>query len=682
MVRLWPPVFRQLHGARPTPSKLRQSPFLRLSGVRLLTALMLILASIGATPSWAQDATADTGLPGSTLALNGLGSLLGGSQNAELLPPEQAFILTPGPVENGRLQLSWNIEPGYYMYRNKFAFEHLRDANQVEPGQAVTIADATAGKIKEDAYFGSVEVHRDRVDLWLDVAKLAPAQELQLRATSQGCADIGVCFPPQQEVFSVAFTTAMLASSATADGALIATTADAASTGSTGDGAANTSAIVPEQDRLAAYLASKGLPAIIALFFGLGLLLAFTPCVLPMIPILSSLIVGQGEQTTVSRSTLLSIIYVLAMALTYTLAGIAVGLTGSNVQIWLQNPWVLSFFAFLLVLLSLSMFGFYTLEMPQALQMKLTRVSNKQQGGTLGGAAIMGFLSALIVGPCVTAPLVGALIFIANTGDAVTGGLALFALSMGMGAPLILVGASCGHLLPRAGRWMDTTKAVFGVLMLAMAIWMLSRFAPAMVTMLLAAFLIIVSGIYLGATDSLKPEASGWQRLAKGGGVIALLYGSALLIGAFAGNQSLLRPLEGFAAKQSVASNTLIAGTGELHFTTIKSEADLEQALQQASSSKTPLILDFYADWCVSCKEMEAFTFTDPAVKSLMQQAILLRADVTANDALDKALLKRFGLFGPPGIIVFDPQGSELRNARVVGYMKARQFANHLDAFI
>lgn len=403
-----------------------------------------------------------------------------------------------------------------------------------------------------------------------------------------------------------------------------------------------------------------------------------------MVPILSGLIVGQGKEVTVAKATTLSVVYVLVMALTYALAGIAVGMTGAGIG-FLQNPWVLTGFAALLVVLSLSMFGFYELQMPQALQQKMNSLSNSKNGGSFASVALMGFLSALIVGPCVTAPLVGALIFIADTGDALVGGTALFALGLGMGLPLILVGASCGRLLPKAGAWMERVKAVFGVLLLAMAIWMLSRFLPAQAILALSAALAIVSGIYLGALDTLTKDSAGWQRLSKGGGLVAVIYGAALLIGALSNGNSLISPLKNFSAGSTQISGITTAGSNpsighELEFTTVKSTEELDAYIQTSIQQGQPLILDFYADWCVSCKEMEAFTFTDPKVAEQMSRAMLLRADVTKNDKLDRGLLKRFSLFGPPAILFFSPQGHETRNGRVVGFMNKTEFHSHLMA--
>ncbi|MGD8497967.1 MAG: protein-disulfide reductase DsbD, partial [Chromatiales bacterium] len=429
-----------------------------------------------------------------------------------------------------------------------------------------------------------------------------------------------------------------------------------------------------EQDRLASFLLEKPLWLSAGMFFLLGIGLAFTPCVFPMIPILSGIIIGQGTEITTRRAFTLSLVYVLAMALTYTIAGVVVALLGANLQIWFQDPWVLGTFAAVFVLLSLSMFGFYELQVPTSIQSRLSEISNRQGGGTLIGVGIMGFLSALIVGPCITAPLVAALLVIGQAGDPVLGATALFALSMGMGAPLLAIGTSAGKLLPRAGAWMDAVKAVFGVLLLAVAIWLVERVLPTAVTMALWAILLIVSAIYLGALDAIRDGATGWHRLWKGVGVVLLLYGALLLVGAAAGGRDVLQPLKGTTLAGATATG--VEQTSAFRY--VKGPQGLDQALREAASQSKPVMLDFYADWCVSCKEMEKYTFSDPRVQAAWSEAILLKTDVTANDAQDQALLKRFGLFGPPAILFFTPEGDELRDYRVVGFVPPERFSKHV----
>jgi len=595
----------------------------------------------------------------------------------ELLPPELAFLPQILSADSGQISMRWHIEPGYYLYRDKLSFE-LQQA-----GDATVASTAiSAGRQQYDEFFGDVMVLRESAEAQLSLTAGVDASnpgKATLQINYQGCADIGVCFPPDTVSLPVVFDSEPSGFVATA---LVA--AQGASVSSFAAGSAepgpDTQAPQSEQDRLFSMLGTNSLWLNVATFFGLGLLLAFTPCVLPMIPILSSLIVGKGDDMSTGKAFRLSLVYVLVMASTYALVGIVVGLSGYNVQAFLQNPWVLSGIAILFVVLSLSMFGFYELQMPIRVQQRLTQWSNNRGGGEIGGVAAMGFISTLIVGPCVTAPLAGALIYIAKTGDAVIGGAALFALGLGMGAPLLLIGTSAGKLLPRAGAWMNATKHVFGILMLAMAIYMISRFLPTTTTMALYGTLALISGIYLGATDTLTRGSGGWQRFGKGTGVVVSLYGLALLTGALSGGSSYTTPLRGVVGASS-GQNELATEHG-LVFAPVKGLDGLQQVITQASREGRPVMLDFYADWCISCKEMEAFTFTDPTVQVLLEDAIVIQADVTANDAADQALLKYFDLFGPPGIIFYDESGKELRPARVVGFMSAEKFADHIERFL
>jgi thiol:disulfide interchange protein DsbD len=436
-----------------------------------------------------------------------------------------------------------------------------------------------------------------------------------------------------------------------------------------------------EQDRLAQLLVNGTAWVTIASFLGFGLLLAFTPCVFPMIPILSSIIVGQGHKLTTRRAFALSLVYVLAMAFTYTVAGVLAGLFGGNLQAAFQDPWIIGTFAALFAVLSLSMFGFYELQIPLAVQNRLSKMSNRQAGGTYLGVAIMGLLSALIVGPCVAPPLAGALIYIGNTGDPWLGGMALFALSLGMGAPLLLIGTSAGRFLPRSGAWMNTVKAVFGVTLLAVAVWMLERVLPGEVTMILWALLLIVPAIYLGALEPFKVEATGWTKLWKGVGLVMLIYGGILIIGAASGSRDVFQPLR-LLASSGGGTGAVAANDHALPFRRIKSVTDLDREVAAASDQGRPVMLDFYADWCVSCKEMERFTFSDKDVQLALANATLLQADVTANDEDDKALLTRFDLYGPPSILFYGSDGVERRPYRLVGYLGPQAFRSHVERAI
>ena len=429
-----------------------------------------------------------------------------------------------------------------------------------------------------------------------------------------------------------------------------------------------------EQDQIVQSLQHDSLAMTLLSFFGFGLLLSMTPCIFPMIPILSGIIVGHGNRITTARAFFLSLSYVVASAFTYTVFGILAALFGSNLQTTFQQPWIIGLFSAIFVLLSLSMFGFYELELPNSIKTRLHNSSEKHRDGSLWGAAIMGALSSLIVGPCVAAPLAGALIFIGQTGNAVLGGSALFAMGMGMGVPLLLLGASAGKLLPKAGTWLYSTKAVFGVIMLAVAVWMLSRILPPAITILLWAMLLILPAIYLNAIDPLPENSSGWRKLWKGVGLMMLAYGLLLLIGFSMGNNNPLKPLQGFSV-----NNAQAAEEQGLVFERVASLAALEARIQQASANHQPVMLDFYADWCISCKEMEAYTFTDPKVKQALAGFVLLQADVTKNSDDDKALLAKFNLIGPPAILFFGADNQENTAHRVIGYQDAETFIKTLQ---
>ena len=597
-----------------------------------------------------------------------LGSKLGlGSDEEEILDPDQAFVLST-QIEDGQLKVYWNIADGHYLYREKTQIT-LENGNSVQTGE-LWLPD---GKLVNDEFFGEIQTYYNQAEASLPIQNLDnEVKKANFNIRYQGCSEIsGICYPPITKRISVELP---------AGGSVAAPTVSPTPTPPTV--ASNNPAEemrVSEQDRIADSLKSGNTMVTILSFFGFGLLLAFTPCVFPMIPILSGIIAGHGENITTRRAFSMSVVYVLAMAVTYTIAGVMAGLFGENLQAAFQNPWILGGFVVVFVLLALSMFGFYDLQMPTSIQSRLSELSNRQKGGTLAGVAVMGFLSALIVGPCVAAPLAGALIYIGQTGDALLGGMALFALSLGMGAPLIAIGTSAGKLLPRAGAWMNAIKAVFGVLLLAVAIWMLERIVPAALTMALWAALLIVSAVYMGALDSLSPGGSGWRRLWKGLGLIMLSYGVLLLIGVSAGGRDVLQPLKGVSlAGASVSAEN----PRELQFTKIKGLEELNLALAQAKKQGKPVMLDFYADWCVSCKEMEKYTFSDAEVQKALSNALLLKADVTPNDELDKQLYKHFGIFGPPAIIFYDVQGVEQRGYRVVGFVPPEKFSEHVNKAI
>jgi thiol:disulfide interchange protein DsbD len=555
----------------------------------------------------------------------------------EPLAPEQAFRFSARAVDAQTVEAKWQIADGYYMYRDKFKFS-------LEGG---TLGNAVLppGKVKEDEIFGKVETYRKEVNILLPVS--AASGPLTLKAVSQGCWDGGICYPPLTDTAALSLPPAGAVSPAPTFG----------------------QAPEDETSRIAGLFKSDNIGLVLLSFFGFGLLLSLTPCVFPMIPILSGIIVNHGHAVTHVRAFVLSLAYVLGMAATYAVIGVAAGFSGTLLSTALQNVWVLGGFALIFVVLSFSMFGFYELQMPAALQSRLSDTAN-HQGGSLPAIALMGALSALIVGPCVAAPLAGALLYIAQTGNAVLGGAALFVMALGMGAPLLLVGAFSRSLLPKSGPWMEGVKKFFGVIMLATALWLVSPVIPIWAGMLGWALLLIVPAIYLHALEPLAANARGWQRFGKGVGVVLLLTGAAMLTGVLGGAKDPLQPL-GFLRS---ASATAVSPAPT--FQKIASVAELDAILK---SSPQPVMLDFYADWCVSCKELERFTFADPQVAAAMGKFTLLKADVTANSEADKVLLKRFGLFGPPGILFFDKQGQEISTLRVVGFVPADKFLPTLD---
>jgi thiol:disulfide interchange protein DsbD len=586
---------------------------------------------------------ADTGAPGTdqgSASGFSLKRLLGQKPagDGEFLPPDQAFVLSADSSSVDRVTVRFAIADDYYLYRDKFKVSAPTEIAQL--GNPAL----PEGKLKHDEYFGEQVVYYGELVAVVPVSARAGTTELPLEVSYQGCADAGLCYPPITRSITVQLGSA---------------------TASAGPPAAPP--MVSEQDRLAERIRSGNLLAVLATFFGAGLLLAFTPCVLPMVPILSGIIVGAGRGQPVSRGRAfaLSVAYVLGMAFTYTVAGAAFAAVGQQAQAFFQKPWIIVLFAALFVWLALGMFGVFNLQVPAALQSRISELSNRQKQGSLLGTAIMGALSSLIVTACVAPPLVAALAVIGQSGDVLRGGAALFALSLGMGAPLLLVGASAGRLLPKAGPWMDTVKAAFGVMLLGVAIWMLGRILPGPVTLALWALLAFVTGYVLFTAGTGKV-------VLRAVGALAIVYGVLLLIGALSGRSNPLQPLAG------IGGSSTGAAAEALPFTRIKSVADLETALAGAAAEGRPAMLDFYADWCVSCKEMEHYTFTDAGVQAELEGALLLQADVTANDALDQALLQHFGILGPPTIVFFGPDGQEKKEFRIVGFEPAEDFRQHV----
>ncbi len=602
----------------------------------------------------AADSAPDAGRGSLSQALRGMGQ--GASGDGPLtvdetpLPPEEAFIFEALAMDPGTILVRFRAHEGYYLYKEQFEFG-IDDADI----RVVNVSLPEAVDM-EDEFFGQTRVYFGEVEIPLSLSRPAgEAQTVELRADFQGCKKDGICYPPMNRTLDVELPPA--------DEAVRPDAEEAAPAGT----AATPDVPVSEQDRLAQALTGTPLLAM-ALFFIAGILLAFTPCVFPMIPILSGLIAGEGDRITTARAFRLSVVYVLAMALVYTAFGVIAGMFGQNLQALFQHPAVLIGFAGLFVVLSLAMFGFYELQLPASWQTRLSQISNRQESGTLMGAAIMGALSALIVGPCVAPALMGALIYIGQTGDAVLGGGALFAMAMGMGVPLVIWGTSAGKMLPRAGGWMNAIKAVFGVGLLALAIWMLERILPPPAVMLAWGGLAIACGVYLGALTRLEPGASGWQKLWQALGVMLLVLGIIQFIGAASGGRDWTRPLSGLAGG---------AGTSapEVAFQPVQTTAELDAALAAAPG---PVFVDFYADWCVDCRRMERRTFPDPEVASRLEGFTSLKIDVTDYNSDHQALLERFGLIGPPAYLFFVDE-KELEARRLIGFLGPQPFANHLD---
>ncbi len=576
----------------------------------------------------------------------------------DLLEPEKAFRLSARALDPTAVEVRFQIADGYYMYRDKFRF--AVDGGDAKLGEP----HFPQGQRKKDEFFGDVETYRRQVAVRLPVT--VDGDRLRLEVTSQGCADVGVCYPPQVQKVELRLAGSSLGSGGPA-AAPQSSTPPNYTPSFGGREVRGEPAIVSDEARFEAALVSGGFLLTLAIFFGAGILLAFTPCVLPMIPILSGIIVGEKRAVARAHAFALSMTYVLGMAAAYTAIGVLAALSGAYISAALQNPWVLGVFAAIFVVLALSMFGFYDLQLPTALQSKASAASAKLGGGELGAVALMGMLSAAIVSPCVAAPLAGALLYISQTRDVVLGGAALFSLALGMGVPLVAIGTTEGALLPRSAHAMAAVKRFFGAALLGVAIWIVSPVMPAAAQMLAWAALLIIGAVYLHALDPLPPDASGFARLWKGVGVIALVAGAALVVGALSGARDPLQPLAGLRTGSAPAA--------EARFERVRTLPELEARLKTAGR---PAMLDFYADWCVSCKEMERFTFADDKVRAELANMVLLQVDVTANSAADQALLKRFRLFGPPGIIFFDAAGREIPGLRVIGFQPADRFLETL----
>jgi thiol:disulfide interchange protein DsbD len=554
---------------------------------------------------------------------------------ADLLLPEQAFQFTSKENKADRLLLSWDIANGYYLYRHKFNFVSLT------PGIKVGEPSFPASETKQDEFFGDVEIYRNHLEVEVLLQHQDPKlNKLMLDVSFQGCADAGVCYMPIQQTVSFDLSDKSF---------------NWWGTTSTPD---KTAPFISEQDRIAASLKTGSVWLIVLSFLGFGILLAFTPCIFPMLPILSGIVVGQGSSLNTRRAFWLSLSYVLASALTYTGFGVLAGLFGSNLQALFQEPWVIIAFSGVFVILALSMFGGFQFQIPSFIQTRVIAISSKQQGGKLLGAVMMGILSALAIGPCVTAPLTGALIYIGQTGDAYLGGMALFALGIGMGIPLIIIGTYAGKLLPRAGAWMNITKVIFGIGFLAVAVWLLSRIMPPAATLALWSLLVIFPVMLML-----------WKKRWQGAGLLTAAYSILLWVGISTNQADALRPL---LCNVAVACEQQPSLT--LNFKKIGTVEELKQNLADAHAKKQWVMLDFYADWCASCQEMTHYTFADSKVREALSQVVLVQADVTQNSQTDQALLRQLNLIGPPAILFFGPDQQERNAYRVVGYLKADKF--------
>jgi thiol:disulfide interchange protein DsbD len=574
----------------------------------------------------------------------------------KFLMPDEAFKPSATLNEKQQIEVVVEIAEGIYLYEEKL---HVSDN------------DSEDNVIFENIlYPQSTELHDEKVFLdspkiIIDLAKTDDASGVKTIAVDvayQGCSEQGLCYEPLSKTFNIdvnldTLTKASEKKSVQKESRATVTESEPRS----------------ESDTIAQTLKEGNIGLIILSFLGFGLLLALTPCVFPMIPILSSVIVAQGENITTRKAFIMSLVYVLAMSVAYTIAGVLAGMFGANLQAAFQTPWVIVLFSLIFVALSLSMFDYYELQMPQFIQSRLNNVGQKQ-GGYIG-VALMGFFSALIVGPCVAAPLAGALIYIGQTGDAFLGGIALFSLSIGMGMPLLLIGMSAGKFMPKPGAWMETIKSIFGVMLIGVAIWMLSRVIPESVTLLLWAFLLIGTAVNMGAFESLHTDCPRCPKaITKSMGIIIFIFGTSLFLGGITGATNPLNPLEKFVAQPQMITAEKI---DEMRFETVTSLEEVEAILARSKGKK--VLMDFYADWCVACKELEHNTFSDPDVKAKMKSFVLIKADVTANGDKEKALSKKFGVFGPPAILFFDEEGALIKGRTIIGYQEPKPFLDHLN---
>lgn len=587
------------------------------------------------------------------------------SQEQQFLPVDQAFQLSATQLQNGDVEINWDIAKDYYLYRHRFKFAPQNtSAQDLKPR-------IPAGIAKHDEYFGDVEVYYNRVSVVLPtLGGVNDDEGLNIRVSYQGCAEAGLCYPPQDRYIRIQADQIDIAKETTANDSTPNATPNSTKANST-------PATVTEEQRYTNLLTNASLASILGLFFLAGLALTFTPCVLPMVPIISSVVMGQGQYPGRRRAFALSLTYVLAMALTYAAAGTITGYFGAelNLQMKLQSPWVLSTVALLFVLFALAMFGLYELRLPNAIESRIHDLSQKQRGGTYIGVALIGMLSSLVVSPCVTAPLAGALVYISSTGDPFLGGTALMSLGLGMGVPLLLIGTFGAQILPKTGQWMNQVKVFFGVLLLAIAIWMVERILPAPATLALTALLAIGYAIYLGAPQAIRKVRL--QNPAQLLGLALFGYSALLIAGAINGGFNPLAPIDNLSTNKQQANHAIMQ-----RFNTVTDLAAFDREISLANNQGKPVMLDIYADWCVSCKILEHEVFPAPSVSKALEPFVLLRADVTRNSSINQAFLDRFGLFGPPGLLFFHPDASELRAYRIQGEITVSELTEHLTAII